>query len=282
MKKAVITLVLAMTTTLALLGCASVAPTPNDARHEAISPELSATDVAFEQGTAAFEAKDFSGAYEIWLPLAEGGLSKAQNAIAYLCATGLGRPQSDADAFDWFSKAAQLGNADAQNNLGYLFAKGRGTKMSREQAIKWYLEAAKRGHRTAQQNLYALNNEGLERKVQAPAGAEMVQLKADNGEALYQFLVGMSYLAGNGMHEIDEYAALNWIKKAADQGYPAAEFQLGQFYSQGRVVAQDRDLAQFWISRAADNKYVPAIAWMRSAKAQRASLSPVQPPLSRP
>lgn len=282
MKKAVITLVLAMTTNLALFGCASVAPTQIDTLNEPTFSELSASDIAFDQGTAAFEAKDFSSAYELWLPLAEGGFSKAQNAIAYLCATGQGTLQSDTDAFAWFSKAAQLGNPDAQNNLGYMFAKGRGTKMNREQAIKWYLEAAKRGHRTAQQNLYALNNDGLERKVQAPAGAEMVQLKADSGEALYQFLVGMSYLAGNGMHEIDEYAALNWIKKAADQGYPAAEYQLGQFYSQGRVVAQDRDLAQYWISRAADNKYVPAIAWMRSAKAQRASLSAVQPPLSRP
>lgn len=282
MKTGFYSLVLATATNLALFGCAGVAPTQPTGRSEPISVELSASDTAFDQGTAAFEAKDFSSAYELWLPLAEGGHSKAQNAIAYLYATGQGRAQSDADAFDWFSKAAQLGNPDAQNNLGYMLAKGRGTKANREQAIKWYLEAAKRGHRTAQQNLYALNNEGLERKVQAPASAEMVQIKANNGEALYQFLVGMSYLSGNGMHEVDEYAALNWIKKAADQGYPAAEFQLGQFYSQGRVVAQDRDLAHFWISRAADNKYVPAIAWMRSAKAQRASLSPVQRPTARP
>lgn len=239
-------------------------------------------DIAFEKGSNAFAAKDYRTAHEVWLPLAERGISNAQTAIAYLYAMGQGVPQSDSEALTWFTKAAQQGDADAQNNLGYMFSQGRGTKANREQAIKWYLEAAQRGHRTAQQNLFALTNDGLQRKSVAPPTAEIVRIKAHEGEALYQFLYGMSYLVGNGSQESDESAAVSWVKKAADQGFAAAEHQLGQFYLNGRGLTQDRDRAYYWISRAADKKYSPAMSWMQSFKTQKTTYQISRPTPVRP
>lgn len=234
------------------------------------TPEQSAV---LNEATSAFESKDYRRAFDLWFPLAESGVSQAQSAIAYLYATGLGTVQSDSEALVWFTKAAHEGDADAQNNLGVIYAKG-GTKATREQAIKWYLEAARRGHRAAQQNLVALNNDNLERKVAAPASSEQVQQKAYNGEPLYQFLFGMSYLVGNGTQEVDDYAAVNWIQKAADQGYPPAEYQLGLLYLDGRGLTPSPDAAYLWISRAAEKKYAPAVDWIQTAKAQRANLVP--------
>jgi TPR repeat protein len=226
-------------------------------------------DIAFEKGSNAYAAKDYRTAHEVWLPLAECGISSAQTAIAYLYAMGQGVPQSDSEALTWFAKAAQQGDADAQNNLGYMYSQGRGIKASREQAIKWYLEAAQRGHRTAQQNLFALTNDGLQRKSVAPPTAEIVRIKAHEGEALYQFLYGMSYLVGNGSQESDESAAVNWVKKAADKGFAAAEHQLGLFYLNGRGLTQDQDRAYYWIARAADKKYFTAISWMKTLPPQQ-------------
>lgn len=268
-------LTLATVFILTLPGCVNVGPTQPQVALKMPTPPTPEQSTILTEAASAFETKDFRKAFDLWLPLAESGVSQAQSAIAYLYATGLGAVQSDTEALAWFTKAAEEGDADAQNNLGVIYAKG-GTKATREQAIKWYLEAARRGHRGAQQNLVALNNDKLERKVAAPADASAVQLKAYDGEPLYQFLYGMSFLVGNGTQEVDEYAAVNWIQKAADQGYPPAEYQLGQLYLEGRGLSPDQDRAYHWISLAAEKKYAPAVDWMQTAKPQKASLAPLQ------
>lgn len=272
-------LALATVFVFSLVGCASVGTSPIHPALKMPVPPTAAESAIISEASSAFQAKDFQKAFDLWLPLAESGVSQAQTAIAYLYATGLGTEQSDTEALAWFTKAAEEGDADAQNNLGVIYAKG-GTKATREQAIKWYLEAARRGHRGAQQNLVALNNDNLERKVAAPASAELVQMKAYEGEPVYQFLFGISFLVGNGSQEVDEYAAVNWIQKAADQGYAPAEYQLGQLYLEGRGLTQDHDRAYQWISRAADKKYAPAIDWMQTAKPKRASLAPPSQPVT--
>lgn len=279
---------LAIVAIASLTGCAGVDVGKTSGTEDRVSKlntmrVATTRDIAFEKASSAFAAKDFLTAHDLWLPLAERGMSHAQTAIAYLYATGQGVPQNDTEALSWFTKAAQQGDADAQNNLGYMYSQGRGTKVNREQAIKWYLEAAQRGHRTAQQNLFALTNDGLQRKSVAPPTAEIVRIKAHEGEALYQFLYGMSYLVGNGAQEIDETSAVNWVKKAADQNFAAAEHQLGLFYLNGRGVKQDQDRAYYWIVRAADKKYSPAVTWMQTFKSQKATYVISRPaPTTRP
>jgi TPR repeat protein len=47
-------------------------------------------------------------------------------------------------------------------------------------------------------------------------------------------------------------AALNWFRKAADQGAPTAQFSLGLMYTIGRGVLQDYAAAMSWFRKAAD------------------------------
>ena len=49
-----------------------------------------------------------------------------------------------------------------------------------------------------------------------------------------------------------------WCRKAADQGYAAAEYSLGLMYENGLAVAKDISQAVAWYSKAADQGYALA------------------------
>ena len=50
-------------------------------------------------------------------------------------------------------------------------------------------------------------------------------------------------------------AALVWYRKAADQGYANAQFNLGTMYHQGNSVPQSYKEALVWYRKAADQGY---------------------------
>jgi tetratricopeptide (TPR) repeat protein len=72
---------------------------------------------------------------------AEKGDATAQMYMGAIRAAGVGRPQSDSEAFGWFSMAAEKGNAQAQLILSGLYAIGRGVPKSNADAYKWALIA---------------------------------------------------------------------------------------------------------------------------------------------
>ena len=49
--------------------------------------------------------------------------------------------------------------------------------------------------------------------------------------------------------------AVRWYRLSADQGYAAAQYNLGRLYAYGYGVGQDRVEARKWITRAADQDY---------------------------
>jgi TPR repeat protein len=73
---------------------------------------------------------------------AERGDPAAQMYMGAILSAGIGRPQSDRDAFLWFSSAADAGNSQAQLILSGLYAIGRGVQKSNVDAYKWALVAA--------------------------------------------------------------------------------------------------------------------------------------------
>ncbi|MBV9969193.1 MAG: SEL1-like repeat protein [Xanthobacteraceae bacterium] len=73
---------------------------------------------------------------------AERGDSTAQVYLGAIHSAGIGRPQSDREAFLWFSRAAEAGNSQAQLILSGLYAIGRGVAKSNVDAYKWALIAA--------------------------------------------------------------------------------------------------------------------------------------------
>ena len=57
------------------------------------------------------------------------------------------------------------------------------------------------------------------------------------------------YAVGRGVPQ-DDAEAVRWYRLAANQGFTAAQVNLGMMYAQGRGVSQDRVAAHMWLSLA--------------------------------
>jgi TPR repeat protein len=102
---------------------------------------------AYATGMAALKAKDYQTAFDILLPLAESGDSKAQYEIGYMYDRGLGRPEDNQMAVPYFRNAAEQGNPRAQVEMGdYAKWGAGGVEINHQIAFDWYLKAAIQGH----------------------------------------------------------------------------------------------------------------------------------------
>ena len=59
------------------------------------------------------------------------------------------------------------------------------------------------------------------------------------------------YANGQGIPK-DEYEAVKWFRKAAEQGDATAQFNLGIMYYNGQGVTQDDSEAVRWLRKAAE------------------------------
>jgi TPR repeat protein len=84
------------------------------------------------------------------------------------------------------------------------------------------------------------------------AGRKMYILAAKDGTASVLHNLGIMYERGEGVPP-DPVEALRWLKHAADQRYPAAQYELGRIYQIGEGVAPDKIEGEKWMRMAADN-----------------------------
>jgi hypothetical protein len=85
-----------------------------------------------------------------------------------------------------------------------------------------------------------------ERDVEGALGA--AHARAEAGDVVAQFSLGsILYFGANNTAE-----AIDWFRKAATQGYPPAEFQMGQLYDFGFAVEQSDVQALAWYRKAAE------------------------------
>lgn len=146
----------------------------------------------FVQGVRAYEAGDYKGAYEAWLPLANRGDVAAMRNIGHLYRWGQGVEKNVDQAIHWYRMAAEKGFSRAQANLAAIYLQGdEGTPVNYEEAHKWFAAAAV-------QNL-----------------------------AVAQYNLGLMYELGLGV-EKNEARALGWYNLAAKAGQPEAIERLSQ------------------------------------------------------
>ena len=74
---------------------------------------------------------------------------------------------------------------------------------------------------------------------------------ADQGYAGAQFELGRCFANGWGVTK-DYNEAVRWFRKAADQGHAEAQYELGVCYEYGQGVTQDYNEAVRWLRKAAD------------------------------
>ena len=80
---------------------------------------------------------------------------------------------------------------------------------------------------------------------------------ADQGFAAAQYNLGVAYREGQGI-EKNLDTAFQWFQKSADQGHAEAQFNVGFFYANGQVVAKNPEQAAAWYRKSADQLYPPA------------------------
>ena len=90
-----------------------------------------------------------------------------------------------------------------------------------------------------------------------PAGFDAaVWEEAKTGDQNSELLVGI-YFVRKGTAQ-DDAQAVDWIKRASNQGNDAADFWLGLLYEEGRGVKQDYHEAMIYYSSAAEHGYALA------------------------
>ncbi len=148
---------------------------------------------------------------------------------------------------EYFHRAAKEGYPEAQYALGLYYRCGKRNPGDREEALKWLARAAALGHGEALKELKKL----------APAkgrNGSRKNWKASIEEA-WEKISGEFPKTPEAaeQEERDKLIYHEWLLKAAEEGDPAAQAELGDFYYNGLEVKEDYEKAFHWYSRAAES-----------------------------
>ena len=145
---------------------------------------------------------------------------EAQFNLGQLFYLGHGTIQDYTKAAEWFGKAAAKGHPKAINNLGMAYLDGMGVTMDRKKAGEYFQKAARLGNAHAQYNLATLY-------VQHPDA-----------------------ISHENRNKTDALA-LQWFRKSAAAGHPAAMEYLADVYTYGKLGQRpNRKLAASWKRKA--------------------------------
>lgn len=78
------------------------------------------------------------------------------------------------------------------------------------------------------------------------------QKLANQGYPVAQFNLGNMYYKGKGVRQ-DYAKAVEWYTKSANQGDAQAQYNLGVLYTKGQGVRQNYRIAKEWVGKACDN-----------------------------
>ena len=91
-----------------------------------------------------------------------------------------------------------------------------------------------------------------------PEEVTELRLLAEAGDAAAEcYIRGWRYANGRGVIQNDEQA-VEWYRRAAEQGHAIARYDLSWMYQHGRGVSQDSSEAAQWCRRAAEQGYADA------------------------
>ena len=140
-------------------------------------------------------------------------IGEAMNEIALMYTRGLGIPQDNAIAHDWYVKAYEHGNGNAACNLGRAYLQG--VPQDYDAALQWFRRAADLSIPEAVNDvglMYA-NGYGVPRDSQEALRSFM--RASEMGSAAAANNAGLMYASQYGANSVN---AIRWFSKAADMG----------------------------------------------------------------
>jgi TPR repeat protein len=223
-------------------------------------------------GLADFRAGNFAEAFAEWRQAAAAGDARGALFVGVLYDTGLGVPQSDQAAMQWYSQAAQAGSPAGAFNVGIMFDAGRGVAPDPGKAAFWYARAAAKGFSRAEYNLAMMYETGSgvprsrARAIQfyTQAASHGISAARAHLTALGQPFTGVAHAVGDpALHEFQQAQqlllarspaettrAVELLRRAANQHNALAEYDLGYCYEHGIGVPRDYDQAYALYQRA--------------------------------
>lgn len=215
---------------------------------------MNAVWAGFEEGSAAYEKKDFPAALGEWRPLAEADDSRAQYRLGLMHENASGLPQDDKEAARWYRLAAGQGHAEAQYRLWVMYYQGQGVAQDEQEALRWLRLAVDQGLAIARNDLAGMHAAGLLVARDDQEAVRGYRLAAEQGLALAQYNLGLMYASGQGVSQ-DEKQAGHWFSLAADQGFAVAQNDLGAMYANGLGgLPENRVVAYALCQLSADNE----------------------------
>ncbi len=160
---------------------------------------------------------------------------------------GPGASRSDLIALDSLHRSADLGYAPAQTVLGYLYETGQIVQRDPDQALEWYEHAAGQDDSLAEWLVGRLIYLGAVPPRDLNNASRWLEKSAAHDNPFGEYLLGKILL------DRGAYAkAAEQFRKAAAQGLPQAEQQLGMLLKQGRGVDEDKFQAYVFLRLSYD------------------------------
>ena len=172
-------------------------------------------------------------------------------------------PQDLTAAERCFRRLADGGDPAAQWWLGTAYARGWGAKKDEAQAAQWFGQSARQGFADARQKLAELEAPDwyalYQQESDQAKRMEYLKKAAEQGYAPAQLELGGSFFLGEGVKK-DPAQAIIWYRKAAEQGCAQAQYELGNRYCYGcsGFIKPDYAQAVKWYRKAAEQGYAPA------------------------
>ena len=199
-----------------------------------------------QAGVDALKAKNYSKAFNEFLPEAKTGNADAQNYIGNLYSAGLGVRQDYKQAFSWYLKSATANNIQAMNNLANMYETGHGVKQDYKKAVEFYKKASSFGLVGATYNLAQIYYSGHGVKQDYKKAVDLLNKAAEAGLPNAQSLLGTIYYFGSLGEKVNYKKAYQLINEAALQGFTDAQLSLGSIYKEGKAVKQNYTKAYMW------------------------------------
>ena len=166
-------------------------------------------------------------------------------------------------AYEQIRKAADEGNAIALYMMAAYFSQGYGVQPINEQkAIAYFKKSYEAGYPVAGYDVAASLPDGSpeQKEIRNHAKDNILEL-ANEEDVFAQASAAWGYREGYGT-AVDHVEAVKWVRKAAEQGFARAQYDLGFMYEFGTGVERSNEKAAEWYLKAAEQGYARAQFWL--------------------
>jgi len=200
---------------------------------------------------AALDAADAPAPATMPIPAASVSAASSTTSPAQLQSAA--DPAAARAEFEALEKKAAANDLDALNKLGIAYLRGDGVQADEAQAAVCFSKAAELGYAKSESNLglmYAEGRGGLTKDW--TEALKWLRKAAEQGTPGAQFTLAATLDLGSGVPRDVKEAAL-WYEKAANQGHGRAGFRLGNLYASGDGgFPKDLAAAAKWYGVAAE------------------------------